>query len=82
MSGVAVAEERMAMAEHRIEMESTKRGKWILPLPVAVQGIRVGDMMHVGRWPPVVYGHRRVTICGVTRARTSDRCERLSGASG
>jgi hypothetical protein len=41
-SVATLAEERMVMAEHRSEMESTKRGKRILPLPVAVQGIRVG----------------------------------------
>jgi hypothetical protein len=29
----------------------------------------------VGRWPPTAHGHRRVTACGVVRARMDDRRE-------
>jgi hypothetical protein len=32
--------------------------------PSSGVGIRVGGMAHVGWWPPVVYGQRRVTIRG------------------
>jgi hypothetical protein len=30
---------------------------------------------HVGRWPPVAYGHHHVTARGVMRALMGDWCE-------
>jgi hypothetical protein len=34
--------------------------------------------LHVGWWPPAVYGHRRITIYGVARACAGDWREWLS----
>jgi hypothetical protein len=57
-----------------------EEGKWEMsPLYWATRE-RVRPTPH-GRWPPVVYGHHRVTTCGVSCTCASNWCGRLSGVS-